>query len=180
VKRKQSGLLLTVVVLFTLVLAGCASFGHYSPDMPDCFIGRIHLHLLDYGPRTGIYARGIYASIKNKETGDVSSFALDSDGFFASYDLEAGTYLFEGLFVDQFVLPNTRNFHISFKEFELTIEKDQVNVFGDLVVSYVQSGKTTSDWNIQVDDMKALFAAKAPDSQWLTKPWRSVFPGPKS
>jgi hypothetical protein len=177
---KEAGMKKIGLGLFVVLLAGCASFGRYDADMPDLFIGKIQLHLVNYEWRNGTYTKGVYGSVKNMATGAVSTFGIESDGFFARYDLEAGTYRFMGLYVDQLVIPNTRNFHMSLPAYEFTIEKNCVNVFGDMSVTLDQTAKGSVLLNPREDIMKALFMEKVPDSPWLGKPWRSVFPGAPS
>lgn len=167
---------LFVLLLVASVLAGCASVGSYTADMPDLFLGKIQLRLENYGPRTGVYTKGVYASFKNTESGVVSSVALDSEGYFETSSLDEGAYLFTGLWVDQLVIPQTRSFRIP-TEMKLSIMRDQVNVFGDLTLTYDQSGKAKAELDSRVEAMKAFFATKASSSPWLEKHWRSVFPG---
>ena len=165
----------SAVVLFIIAsLAACASSGSYSPDMPDLLVGKIQLHMENYGDRTGTYTTGVYATFKGKGTEALYSCALDSDGFFSSTTLDEGDYIFTGLWIDQLVIPRTRSFSIPFKS-EITIKRGQVNVFGELIVTYNQAGKSRVEANGNIEDMKALFALKAPDSPWLQKSWRSVF-----
>jgi hypothetical protein len=167
------------LLLFLLLLASCRSLGNYTADMPDLLVGRIRLRLENYGPRTGTYSTGIFAMFKNKETGVVSSFGLDSEGYFESSTLDEGTYVFTGLFVGQFALPNTRSFDIPM-EVEINIERGQVNVFGDLILTMDQEGKAKSEINVKVEDMKAFFATKTSNSQWLEKHWRPAYSSSRS
>ena len=165
-----------IAIAIIAALSSCASFGSYSSSMPDLFLGKIQLALENYGSRTGTYTKGIYANFRSVDTGTVTALALDSDGFFESSSLDEGTYVFEGLFVQEFAVPYTRSFRVPFSASKLSIQKGQVNVFGDLLITWNQSGKSKYEFNGRLENMKALFATKAPNSPWLSRPWRSVFP----
>jgi hypothetical protein len=163
-----------IVLLVAASLAACASSGSYSADMPDLFIGKIQLRLENYGARTGTYTKGVYATFKSKDTEAPASCALDSDGYFESSSFDEGTYIFTGLWIDQLVIPQTRSFRITMDR-EITIKKGEVNAFGELVVTYNQSGKITVELNPSIENMKAIFVGKSSDSPWLQKSWRSVY-----
>ena len=165
-----------IVVAIIAALPSCVSFDSYSASMPDLFLGKIQLYLENYGSRTGTYTKGIYANFRSMDTGLVTALALDNDGFFESSGLDEGTYVFEGLFVEEFAVPRTRSFRVPFNAVEISIQKGQVNVFGDPLITWNQSGKTKLEFNGRLENMKGLFATKAPNSPWLKRPWRSAFP----
>lgn len=164
---------IAALLILWVVLEACVSTGNYSPDMPDLFLGKILLRLENYGSRSGTYTTGVYASFKNKETGVVTSFGLDHEGYFETSQLDAGVYILTGLWVDQLVVPLTQNFNLPMN-FEFRIERNQVNVFGQLTLTLDQEGQSKSELNLKVEEMKVFFVTKAPGSEWLNKSWRPI------
>ena len=176
-KRAESmKCILGFAILTTLV--GCGSVGSYSAETPDLFVGKIQLVVVNLGPRDGTYTDKISAIFENKESEALVWCPLGHDGFFETSALNKGDYVLKELFVDQLAVPHTRSFHVPFKGIEFPIEEGQVNVFGDMVLTIDFSGKSKLEFDYRTESLKALYAMKAPQSQWLGKPWRSVFPVP--
>jgi hypothetical protein len=162
-----------IILPIIALIFSCVSTKNFSPHAPNIFFGRIQLRLENYAARSGVYTRGIYVVLTNKETEKTVTLPLDNDGFFETAELNEGKYILQNLFVDEDAIPRTTAFRIPL-DAEMSIENGQVNVYGDLTITIDQAGKGKIEINTNIEDMKRLFLSKAPDGFWLDKHWRLV------
>jgi hypothetical protein len=173
-KRSFSGG--AAVLFLALILSTCTSTGPSSDSRQGFLVGRIVLRLENYGQQSGTYTDGILATLKQKDSGATSNKALDHEGYFAFAGLAEGRYVLTGLFVDDRVVTRWRSFTVPLG-IELTVEPDQVNVVGEIVLTYDKLGKGKIEVNQRVEDMKAAYSTRSPSSPMLQKHWRSALSG---
>ncbi len=163
-------------VFLASILTSCASAGDSAEAGGGLLVGRVVLRLQNYDKLDGSYTDGIIVSVKNKESGASTSAKLDHQGYFEFPGLSEGDYTLVALDVADRVLPDSRGFNVPL-DIHLNVKANQANVVGQLTLTYDKKGTNKFEANRRIEDVKAAYSTRNPDSPWLQKEWRSALSG---